>query len=183
MTLTVDDLREHVESSLTDTELGRLLDAAYETIDHAIGPGGDDDYPATITEVLTVGPGDLFMLSAPASAILSVSESRSAPTTLATDDYQLIGSQLVKRLRDGTHARTGWHQQVTVSYTALADENRRDVAAIALVNLELTYQPGVQSEKLGDHSVTYSFGGSGASKYQDERAAILASLSGGFVAR
>ena len=183
MTLTVDQLREHVDSSLTDPELGRLLDAAYESIEAVIGPGGDDDYPATVTEVLTVGPGDLFMLSRPASAILSISESRSAPTTLAADDYQLVGTQLVKRLRDGTHSRSSWHGQVTVSYTALADENRRDVAAIALINLDLTYQPGLQSEKLGDHTVTYSFGGSGASKYQDERAAILASLAGGFIAK
>lgn len=180
MTLTVDDLRGHIESSLGDTELGLLLDAAYESIDALIGPGGSEDYPASVTEILTVGPGDLFMLSRPAESITSISESRSAPTTLDPDDYELIGNQMVRRVRDGTNPRSAWHSQVTVTYEPLADTNRRDVAAIALVKLDATHNPGVMSERLGDHTLTQlPIPGS----YTKERQAILDALVGGFIAK
>lgn len=180
MTLTVDDLRGHIESSLGDTELGLLLDAAYESIDALIGPGGSEDYPASVTEILTVGPGDLFMLSRPAESITSISESRSAPTTLDPDDYELIGNQMVRRVRDGTNPRSAWHSQVTVTYEPLADANRRDVAAIALVKLDIDHSPGVVSERLGDHSIAYA---QGDTAYAEEKAAILASLTSGFIAK
>lgn len=180
MTLTVDDLRGHVESSLGDDELGLLLDAAYESIDHAIGAGGSDDYPATITELLTTG-GDLLMLSRPASAILSVTEGAATPTDLVDDDYQLIGDQMVRRLRDGTNSATRWRGRVQVTYTAMPDESRRDAAAIALVKLDESHAPGVMSERLGDHAITY--GQQGSKGYAEERAAILASLLPGFIAK
>lgn len=181
MTLTVDELRGHIETVLSDEALGLLLDAAYEAIDAILGSGGDEDYAATVTEILSPG-GDLLMLSRRASAITAVTEGVRTPTDLATDDYQLIGDQLVRRLSDGTNGASRWRDRVQITYTAFADENERDRAAIALVKLDSDYQPGVQSERLGDHSISFGFS-QGSSTYTEERDAILASLGGGFIAK
>lgn len=177
MTLTVDGLRGFIETSLDDTSLGLLLDAAYEAIDRALGPLGYDDTPAAVTEILTVGPGDLLMLSRPATAITAVTEWE---TDLSADDYELLGDQMVYRLSTGTHQRGTWDRRVRITYTPTADVNERDRAAVALVRLDLDYQPGVQSERLGDHSITFA---TGSREYVEQRDAILASIAGGFVAK
>lgn len=176
--LTVDELRGHVTTDLDDEALGLLLDAAYEAIDIAFGVGGSEDYPASITEVITTG-GDLLMLSRPASAVTSVIEGANTPTTLEADDYELLGGQMVRRARDGTNPQTRWAGRVTVTYTALSDENERDRVAIALVNLDIAGSPGVQSERLGDWAVTHE----NTNEYAASRAAILASLGAGFIAK
>lgn len=178
MTLTVDDLRGHVDSSLSDTALGLLLDAAYEAIDRAIGADGAyDDSPPSVSEYLTVGPGPLLMLSRSASAITVVTE---RGTELDPDDYALTGDQLLRRLDDGTHPRSRWCSPVEVTYEALGNANDRDRAAIGLVKLDLDYQPGVASERLGDHSITFA---TGSGEYLAQREAILASLVSGFIAK
>lgn len=171
MTLTVDDLRDHVESSLGDDALGLLLDAAYEAIDRAIGAAGN------VTERLTAGPGDRLMLSRPASAVVSVTED---DTAIASNDFTLIGDQLLLRLETGTNPRYRWLNPVQVTYTLESDADERDRAAIALVRLDLDFRPGVQSERLGDHSITFA---SGSRSYLDQRDGILASLASGFVAK
>lgn len=176
--LDVDGLRLHVTTELGDTALGLLLDAAYEAIDAHAGTGGSEDYPASITELITPGPGDRLMLSRPASSVTSV---REGTTDLESDDYELIGGQMLVRLDDGTNPQSRWRGRVEVVYPALPDENERDRVAIALVKLELDFSPGVVSERLGDHSITFAQGA--ASAHAEQRAAILASLNtGGFVA-
>lgn len=178
MTLTVDDLRDFVETSLSDPSLGLLLDAAYEDIDRVLGLAGYDDEPASITELLTVGPGDLLMLSRPAEAVVSVVEDDD--TELDDDDYELLRDQMLRRLDTGTNPRSCWYRRVKVTYAPLSDVASRDRAAIALVKLDLSNEPGVQSERLGDHSITFA---TGTSSYLDQREAILASIAGGFVAK
>jgi hypothetical protein len=174
--LTVDGLRLHVTTDLDDIALGLLLDAAYEAIDAFAGTGsGSEDYPASITERITSGPGDILMLSRPAASVTSVIEHE---TTLDADDYELIGDQMLRRLPDGTNPSTYWRRRQYVTYTPLSDENERDRVAIALVKLDLDNSPGQQSERLGDWSVTQE----STSQYEESRAAILASLSSGFIA-
>lgn len=179
MTLTVDDLRGHVESSLGDDALGLLLDAAYEAIDKVLGPAGYDGAGSTVSEYLTTGPGPLLMLSRPASAITSVLEGPDE-TALASDDYALVGDQLVRRLDTGTNPRSRWLSPVQPVYEAVPDASERDRAAIALVKLDLNHEPGVASERLNDHSITFS---SSSDAYTADRDAILGSLAAGFVAK
>lgn len=176
--LTVDELRGHVETDLDDTSLGLLLDAAYEAIDNYAGTGGTEEYPATVTEVITTS-GDLLMLSRRASAILSVVENASYRTDLETDDYELIGDQMVRRVRDGTNSATVWRGRIEITYTAFADENQRDRVAIGLVELDVNVSPGMQSERLGEWSETHEQ----TTSYAKARDALLSSLYGGFVAK
>ncbi len=175
--LTVDELRGHVTTDLDDTALGLLLDAAYEAIDIHAGTGGSEDYPASITERITAGPGDIVMLGRPASSVTSVIEHE---TTLDADDYELINGQMLRRLPDGTNPATYWRRRMYITYTALSDENERDRVAIALVKLDTTSEPGLQSQRLGDWAETFETGE--GSDYASQRAAILASLNAGFIA-
>jgi hypothetical protein len=177
VTLTVDGLRDFIETSLDDTSLGLYLDAAYEAIDAILGPAGYDDSPSPVTEVVTGVAGPLLMLAKPAESITLIVEQ---DTELAQDDYELIGNQLVRRLSTGTNPRTCWYGRVMPTYQPVSDVNTRDRAAIALVQLDLNHEPGVASERLGDHAI--SFGS--ADDYTRDRAAILASLSPtGFMAK
>lgn len=175
MALTVDDLRLHITSSLGDEALELLLDAAYEDIDKRIGPSG------AVTEVLPAGAGKLLMLSCPASALTAVVEYAytTSETTLATDDYELIGDQQLIRTPDGTNPSNGWNGRVKITYTTLVTDASRDRAAVSLVKLDLDQHPGVSSERLGDWSVTYA----SDPQYATSREAILATLGSGFIAK
>ncbi|HEX5013008.1 MAG TPA: hypothetical protein VFV72_02530 [Candidatus Limnocylindrales bacterium] len=181
--LDVDELRGFIETSLGDDVLGVWLDAAYEAIDAYAGPAGDSsgDTGAT-TEVITPGPGDLLMLTRPASAITAVTETcYGFDTDLALDDVALIGTQMVRRLRTGTNPSSRWRGRVAITYERLPDANERDRVAVGLVRLDVNHNPGITSEQLGDWSATYA--NNSAMNYSVERQALLSSLTPGFVAK
>lgn len=168
MPLDVDALRGHVDSSLGDEELGLLLNAAYESIDSEVGPAG------AVSEYRHGTSGPLFVLGRQAHRITQVIE---AGVTLASDDYQLRPSGMtLVRLLDGTHPASRWRSMVDVTYDPVANEARRDRAAIALITLELNYQPGLASETIGSWSERVEGGGSEGGGYAEQREAILASL-------
>jgi hypothetical protein len=168
MTLSVEDLREHVSTTLGDDALQRLLDAAYETLDDYLG-AIDGDYDATQTEFLR-SSGDLLRLSRRAMAIDAVVE---GTTTLGDDDYRLSPSgSLLIRLGDGTNPRNCWYGRVEVRYIPLVDGAERDRVAIALVKLDLNHNPGSVQETIGSWSEQQS---QGSESYATERSAILAS--------
>jgi hypothetical protein len=149
--LTIDDLREHVTSTLGDDALELHLNAAYEVIDDAIGSNSD------VSELIYAGSGPLFMLSRRAKAIVSISERDVALDPL---DYELRGRLLI-RLDTGPHSDSRWRGWVDVT------------AAIALVKLRLNYDPGVTSERIGDWTSTQSDGAA----FIEERQTILDALA------
>lgn len=163
--LTVDDLREHVTSSLGDDALEMLLGAAYEVIDDRVGSDAD------VTEVITAGPGPLLMLSRKASAIVSITE---GTTDLDPTDFSVSGRTLW-RLLDGANPQSWWRGRIQVTYTPAVNADRRDAAAVALVSLSLdTLDTGAaQSERIGDWSETFS----STSEVRQKRDDILAELS------
>ena len=170
--LTATDLRGYVTTVLEDADLERLLSAAYEAIVAFAGPSG------AATELVTPR-GDLLMLAKRADSITSVSETvYGIATTLSTDDYELVGDQVVRRTNDGTHPYRCWRGRVTVTYTPLDDDENRDRVAIALVTQDLNHSPGVTGERLGDWQVSIAT----ATDYVREREAILATLYPPFMA-
>ena len=145
MTLTVDDLREHlIDCPLGDDALGRVLDAAYAWIDTQIGPAGSR------TELAFGGYGTIA-LSRPAASIGSVSELVGTTTTnLDASDYRLRpDGYILERLSTGTNPRWQWWGQVTVTYTPTDDDEIRDSVAIDLCKLAINTNPGVQMEQIG----------------------------------
>lgn len=173
MTLTVDQFREHVTSSLGDEAIQRLLDAAYESIILAAGPYASD---GTITEILTPrGIGPLLMLSRQAESVSEVIEGTGASaTTLAADDYELSQSgNILRRLSDGTNAALYWRYRTFVTYLPQSDLAIRDVAQLELVKLEIAFNPTLVTQTIGSWSESYQQGRS----YPEQRADILASLN------
>lgn len=172
--LTVEQLRLHVTSDLSDAALQMLLDAAEEAINAFLGAGaGTYDAPDAVNELITV-QGDLIRLSQPAESIESVIE---GTTLLAADDYELRSSGLtLRRLNTGTNPAQWWRRRVDVTYTPLSNAAERERVQIALVQADLNYSPGVTSERIGDWSEAFAQATANTG-YQVERAAILASLA------
>lgn len=170
--LTIARLREFVTSSVSNSSLQILVDAAYLAIDDAIGPQGD------VKEFFTVH-GDLIMLSRRAVSITAVSENvRWAALALAADDYELRPSgQMLVRLRTGTNPRWYWQGRVDVTYRPPDDTANRVRVAIDLVKLDIATNPGLASQSIGTWAEAYT--SNSAFNYALERQSILASLSPG----
>src|SRR5690348_11076314 len=119
------------------------------------------------------------MLALRASALVSVVEQVNATdTTLATDDYQLVGDQTLRRLRTGTNPYHCWRGRVAVTYTPLDDDENRDRVALALVEQDLNQNPGLTGQRLGEWQESFA----PDSSYHADRAAIIASLFSPFMA-
>lgn len=163
--LTAADVRGYVTTALEDDDLERLLSAAYQAIVAFAGPAGN------VAELITPH-GDLLMLAFRASAVVSVAEQTGIDTTLATDDYALVGDQTLRRLRTGTNPYHCWRGRVAVTYTPLDDDENRDRVALALVEQDLNQNPGLTGQRLGDWQESFA----PDSAYHQDRAAIIASL-------
>lgn len=167
--LSVSELREHITSALVDDALERLLDAAEAEIVRVAGE------PGSTTELLT-GGGRYIVLSRPASAFTSVTESRySTSTVLATDDYLVHpGGYLLERQTGGTNSRHTWNGQVAVVYTPEDDEAIRIGVQIDLIKLALAYSAGLTSETVGSWTRQFR---QAIDANQNERDEILARLA------
>lgn len=168
--LTVDELRLHVTSSLTDEALQLLLDAAYDAIVDAAGPDG------AVSELITPA-GDLLMLGRPADSVTSVVEQVYTTTyTLAADDYELRGSgRVLRRLSTGTNVAYAWRGRVDVTYVPTDATAERKRVQLELVKLDLEYSSTLASQTIGTWSETYVTD----KPYAQARDEILASLSSG----
>lgn len=156
MALSVSEVRGHVATQLGDDELGRLVASAYSSI--------AEYAPDPMREFIT-GYGDLLMLSRPAGSVTAIVE-RGA--TVDADDYELIGSHTVRRLC------RRWRGRIDVTYALALTDADRDRVALALVQLDLNYRPGVTGERLGDWQVTLA--ANSVFNYKIEREAVLESL-------
>lgn len=165
MILTPAQFQEHVSTSLGAEALQRLLDAAETAIVARIG------LPTPVNELIT-SHGELLMLSRPAESVTTVIE---GTTTLAVDDYQLRSSGMIlRRLSTGTNRATCWRGRIDVTYVPLDDAAERERVQIALVQLDLNYDPGSTGETIGAWSEQQSQTGE---TYDAERESILGSLA------
>src|SRR4051812_3591782 len=97
--LTVDQFREHVETSLVDDAIQRLLDDAEAEIIRYAGALGSR------TELVDGGSGRL-VLTRPVGSITSVTETfGTTDTILAADDYRQRNVYVLERLYTGTNGR------------------------------------------------------------------------------
>jgi hypothetical protein len=165
MTLaSVADFRAHVSTTLADGAVQDKLDAAEQEIVRTIGPVGP------VSEFYSRVSGPLLMLSRRAAEITTVTE---GTTTLAATDYRLRSGTVVQRLSSGTPCRWRDRNGIEVAYLPESDVAERIRVQIALVQLDLTYVPGVVSEKIGDWAETFTPSGD----HDKDREAILATLN------
>src|SRR5690242_20031079 len=135
--LNVDELREHIATSLVDAALQRLLDDAEAAIVQFAGP------VATVTELVD-GGGSTIVLSRPvdlSTDVATVIERSTgfSPITVAVDDWALRGRFVLERLRTGTNGAGSWRGPVSVTYTPADDTATREVVQVELCRIEIAF--------------------------------------------
>lgn len=168
--LTVDELREHVKTSLGDDALQRYIDAEDAMILAALGP------PGNITDVRFPRGDTVFLLGRKPSSIVSIVERLwETDTTLDPEDYVVVGTTL-RRLDTGPHPTDLRIDRMTIVYTAADDLAVRTMALIKLVALDVRQVDGVAilARTVGLHSVQYA----SAEAMSQARDDIWAELSG-----
>lgn len=142
------ELRQHVESDLSDTALQRVLDSEEAEIVRRYGAH------ATASETLA-GNQAIILLSRGAASVTAITETDLDGTELEleTDDYRLLhGGHTLERLTTGTNAAAWWAPLVTVEYVPISQVEQRRLVLIELAKLALMYS-GAASERVGDYSV------------------------------
>lgn len=148
MAVTVDDLRERLESDMEDAVLQRILDAAVEDIAEHAGSA------TSVTEVHSALGAPTIALGRPASSITSIKERLSLTSdevTLASDDYRQDGPYKLARIPGGTNSSTYWGKRVEVIYAPDADADLRDRVTLDLAVMDAEFQAADTSAE-GDHS-------------------------------
>jgi hypothetical protein len=162
----LDQVREHVETGLTDEALGRLIADAVEEVEGRWGTDAEQT-------VLMDGSGlRLLRLLRPALTITSVNEQRNSWSEelllVAGEDYELRpGGRVLERIPGWGWSY--WGQRVTIVYTPLPEISLRDRVVVDLVRLAVEYE-GLTSVKVGDYSATHS-------DYLKERERLLAAVA------
>lgn len=166
--LSVEQVREHVETDLVDDALERVLDAADAEIIRRLGP------LLTQTEVLEGGAVHL-PLSRAAASITSASErfatngmGYQTVALVVADDLRLLDDgRRVERLFDGSNPADAWRGEVTIVYApADAGAAERAMLLVNLIKLDLGYT-GHLVQSVGDVRVQ------SLQEYNDARAALF----------
>lgn len=167
--LTVDELKEFITTDIDDDTLQTLIDAAEAEIIEKCGA-----LASQVDEFRDSSLKTLLLLTRNATSITTVVEEILSggayeSTTLASDDYTLRhDGRMIERLQDGTNYRSTWGDVVTITYVPVDDTDKRKIATVNLVRLDIDYQ-GMKSEKIGDYSYT-------TREYNNERAKIINGL-------
>lgn len=170
--LTVDQLREHIETDVTDAALQRYLDTADYEIVEAFGAN-----TGTVIEYFTPGALDCLIFTvrkiASVSAIVETTRGPAGDTetTLASNDYVVDGNRQIRRLATGTNGASYWAERTKVTYTPTSESAKRIGVTIDLVRLSCRYE-AASSTKLGDVSINHV-------DYAQERQRILRRLQPG----
>jgi hypothetical protein len=160
-TITLAEVRLHVETDLTDTALQMLIDDADAEIDEVIGllTSETDEFNDERTS-------KLFLTRKATSITSVVEENWGTAVTLSANDHKLrLDGRMIERLNTGTNPASVWGDVVTIVYTPQDDTKRRKVVIIDLVKLALVYN-GQKSESVGDYSATMK-------EYDDERQRLI----------
>lgn len=169
--LSTDEIREHVETDLSDEALQLRIDEAEADIVRLFGAN-----TGAVSERFTPGPGELYLFTSrpiDTGETITIVETWDGPAgetdvTLAASDYEVEGSTQIRRKQGGMWSSGSWAVMVSVMYTPIGTNARRKGVLVDLVKLAVAYQ-GVQSSTLGDVAV-------GHVDYARERNGILRRL-------
>lgn len=163
--LTRDELREHVETSLSNDALDRVLAAAEAKLEDWAGPfvppGSGDTNAEDVTETI-FQPGVRILPLRQRVAldddgnplIASVTEYPWGATT-GTD----VGESLYVVRPDGLdRGPYWWPYRTVVTYTPANTLALRQMAIVELVRISIAWDPALASQSIGDWSESYRAG-------------------------
>ena len=163
--LTVDEVREHVETALVDDALQRLINSSDAEIIRKLGA------LAAQSEVLHGGDYIIHLARAASAITSAVEHIGTQDTSLLADDYNLLADGFrVERLVDGTNPSSAWRGRVTIVYVPADSTAERKLLLVNLVKLELNYT-GHLAVSAGDVRIQ------SLATYADEKASLFRSLS------
>lgn len=151
--LTPANVREHVETDLSDTAIQRLLDDVDAEIIRRYGPHG-----GPLTEIVD-GREGLIILSRPILTVTSITERNGlTDTALAVDDWRQWYNRALERLDSGTNGAEQWGERITIVYTPADEQAQRKRVELDLVKLDIHYE-AVKAQVIGDYNeVSVDFG-------------------------
>lgn len=168
MALTLDKVRNRVETDLDDVTLQTILDGVEQSIVRAAGNA------STETETQMALGAQLIPLRRRHLSITSITERSTiyaSATTLAADDYREVGDYEILRLATGTNPRSRWGTEVVVVYVPEVDADLRDSVALDLCQMVVEFR-ALDREEVGDWK--------GEQKdYNKRRKALLATIREG----
>jgi hypothetical protein len=156
--LTTAEIREHIETDLTDAALQRVMDAEEQQITYYCG-----EHTSQTDRFVNRHDNKVIYPNRRVDSINKVTEyvypepdfnGVPSETELSANDYELVANgRRIDRLPQGDNGRTYWGDIVVVEYTPYDDQKRRKVALIDLVKLSLLNR-GALKESLPDYSYT-----------------------------
>ena len=161
--LTLAQVRENIETGLSDAALQRVMNSAEEDINqrHGAIDTQTDDIEGNLKSLWT---------NRPISSITSVTETiGTVDTVLSSDDYTRRHDRQMDRENDGTNPRQRWGDRVTIIYVPVDDTHRRVTVYLKLILMEIVFS-GLDSSREGDFN-------SKSLDYTSEREKLLGSLS------
>jgi hypothetical protein len=165
--LTVEQLREHIKTTLPDDAVQRLLDANEAEIVERYGS-------STTAATYVFYPYNVSLIALPraASAVTSVLEDRDdTETPLPIANYRLTqGGRTLERRSTLTDLYTTWGGRVAVTYSIADEVAKRRRVLVRITQYDIENRPGVGSQSTADQSISYS------SRLDDEREEIFRSL-------
>lgn len=164
--MTVDQVRERVDTSLTDDDLTQLASDCEDAITDWAGPLVIEGYPEDaeqVTETVYARGTTLLRLKQKIGSITTVTDTEGDTDTDLVEgngDYRVRGEYLER----GNNR--WWGDRTTVVYVPADARYKRRLALVKLVQLELNYEPGVRSQQSGPWAERYS-------EYASEKQMIL----------
>lgn len=129
MALTTDDVRERIDTDLSETAVQRVLTAAESSVERSAGN-------ATVeTEQVDASNSVRLTVSRRSTSITSVTERRrhsSDAVALSSNDYRKIGAITFLRLNSGDNAASFWGKEVTIVYVPEVDTELREIVTLEL---------------------------------------------------
>ncbi len=149
--LTIEQVRDQVQTDLTDAALGKVYDAELRRIVKEVGAE-----KAVVETKRGLGLVELFTRR-PIATINSIkerTEQNSDQVTLAADDFRIVGNRQIIRLSTGTNSATFWGIEAVIDYDPVDNIDLRNSTLIELIRIAMDISLK-QSEKDGDYSAAY----------------------------
>lgn len=177
--LTVEDLREHISTSLSDDALQVIIDANEALINRVLGELGvplTEIHHQTGYESIILTEHRFNVVDSPPSPTVIMGYGLPGAVTLDPDDFRVEGVA-IRRIDWGGNPGIWYDTPIAVTGTLVDNTEERILAMIQLCNLDINYKPGVQSYTVGKRSVTYG-SGQQASTLPELKAEVLATYGG-----
>lgn len=141
------EVRQHIETDLTDPALNRLIAAAWSEVEQADGE-------ASIEDIFIDEREPVLFTSEPISAITSIvkrDDAAGADETVDAADYRVRGRREILRT-DGAL----WTGEVRVTFAPVIDESLRMSVLVELVRMMVEHRAPVSETSGGTYQADYS---------------------------